>query len=109
MRKQKYPRINLAFYDDNLAYVQEAAYQNRMSVTAYVNHLIEQDQKQASAAQRRLQRRAHWEMVDEYCGHAKQFRCTACGSSVYLDHYTRSCEYNVCPNCDAEINIVDQS
>lgn len=42
-RKQKYPRINLAFYGDNLDYVREAAYQNRMSITEYVNHLIHLD------------------------------------------------------------------
>ena len=42
-RKQKHPRINMAFYGDNLEYVQEAAYQNRMSVTEYVNQLILED------------------------------------------------------------------
>ena len=42
-RKQKYPRINMAFYDDNLEYVKEAAYQARMSVTEYVNQLIVDD------------------------------------------------------------------
>lgn len=44
-RKQKYPRINMAFYDDNLEYVREAAYQSRMSVTEYVNKLIKEDKQ----------------------------------------------------------------
>ena len=39
-RKQAYPRINMAFYSDNLDYVREAAYQQRVSVTEYVNRLI---------------------------------------------------------------------
>ena len=42
-RKQKHPRINMAFYGDNLEYVREAAYQSRMSVTEYVNSLIVDD------------------------------------------------------------------
>lgn len=45
-RKQKYPRINLAFYDDNLEYVREAAYQSRMSVTEYINSLITKDKEE---------------------------------------------------------------
>lgn len=44
-RKQKYPRINMAFYDDNLEYVREAAYKSRMSVTEYVNQLIAEDKQ----------------------------------------------------------------
>lgn len=44
-RKQKHPRINMAFYDNNLEYVREAAYQARMSVTEYVNKLIKEDQQ----------------------------------------------------------------
>lgn len=42
---KKHPRINMAFYDDNLDYVREAAYQNRMSITEYVNKLIENDKQ----------------------------------------------------------------
>lgn len=42
-RKQKYPRINMAFYDDNLEYVREAAYRKRLSVTEYINQLIVDD------------------------------------------------------------------
>lgn len=45
-RKQKYPRINLAFYDDNLEYVREAAYQSRVSITEYVNKLIKKDRQE---------------------------------------------------------------
>lgn len=43
--KKKHPRINMAFYDDNLDYVREAAYQSRMSITEYMNHLIREDRK----------------------------------------------------------------
>ena len=43
VRKQKHPRINLAFYADHLDYVQEAAWENRTSVTGYVNRLIAED------------------------------------------------------------------
>ena len=42
-RVQKHPRINMAFYGDNLEYVREAAYQSRMSVTEYINQLILDD------------------------------------------------------------------
>ena len=43
--KKKHPRINMAFYDDNLDYVREAAYQNRMSITEYMNRLIREDRQ----------------------------------------------------------------
>lgn len=43
--KGKLPSINLAFYGDNLDYVREAAYQSRMSITEYVNRLIEKDRQ----------------------------------------------------------------
>lgn len=45
-RVQKNPRINMAFYDDNLEYLREAAWKNRMSVTQYVNYLVAEDRKQ---------------------------------------------------------------
>lgn len=45
-RKQKYPRINLAFYGANLDYVREAAWQSRMSITEYINFLIDRDREQ---------------------------------------------------------------
>lgn len=44
-RVQKDPRINMAFYGDNLDYVREAAHQNRMSITEYVNKLIIDDKE----------------------------------------------------------------
>lgn len=44
-RSQKHPRINMAFYNDNLTYVQEAAWRARKSVTAYVNDLITADRE----------------------------------------------------------------
>ena len=54
-RKQKYPRINLAFYADHLDYVQEAAWQNRTSVTGYVNRLIAEDRiRRAEEVQERI-------------------------------------------------------
>ena len=37
------PRINLAFYGDNLKFVQYAAWKNRKSITAYINQLLEKD------------------------------------------------------------------
>lgn len=48
-RKQVHPRINMAFYGDNLDYVREAAYQQRTSVTEYVNRLIHEDRKKNEA------------------------------------------------------------
>lgn len=43
--KKPDPRINLAFYDDNLKFIQYASWKNRVSITAYVNWLIEKDKK----------------------------------------------------------------
>ena len=48
-RRQKHPRINLAFYGENLEYVREAAFQERMSVTEYVNQLIVDDRNRKLA------------------------------------------------------------
>lgn len=56
-----------------------------------------------SCEHHREDRRGEWEMVDEYCRHAKEFRCTACGAPAYYDHYTRSCDYDFCPNCGADM------
>ncbi len=42
-RAQRHPRINMAFYGDNLEFAREAAYQSRMTVTEYVNNLIERE------------------------------------------------------------------
>lgn len=41
-RAQKHPRINMAFYGDNLEFVREAAWRNKQSITEYMNGLIEQ-------------------------------------------------------------------
>lgn len=41
-RAQKHPRINMAFYGDNLEFVREEAWRNKQSITEYVNSLIEQ-------------------------------------------------------------------
>ena len=38
--KGKHPRINLAFYGENLEFCREMAWRNHQSVTAYVNDLI---------------------------------------------------------------------
>ena len=51
-RQQKYPRINLAFYHGNLDYVREAAWQNRMSITEYINFLIDKDRRQQNFAKK---------------------------------------------------------
>lgn len=44
-----------------------------------------------------------WIPVDMTCNHAHEFKCTACGNSVWYDHYTRFCEYDYCPNCGADM------
>jgi hypothetical protein len=44
-RKQKHPRINMAFYGDHLDYLKETAWEARMSVTEYVNALVAEDRK----------------------------------------------------------------
>ena len=49
-RKQKHPRINMAFYGDNLDYVREAAYAKRVSVTEYINQLIVDDKNRRLTA-----------------------------------------------------------
>ena len=41
-RVQKHPRINMAFYGDNLEFVREDAWRNKQSITEYMNSLIEQ-------------------------------------------------------------------
>lgn len=46
-RKQKLPRINLAFYGDNLEYAREAAWKARKTITQYVNDLIEEDKRKS--------------------------------------------------------------
>lgn len=45
-----------------------------------------------------------WDAVGEYCNHAHEFKCTACGLSIFYDHYTRFCEYDYCPNCGAKMD-----
>lgn len=42
-RKQKHPRINLAFYGNNLELAKEAAWLKKISVTEYINQLIVDD------------------------------------------------------------------
>lgn len=44
-RVQKHPRINMAFYGDNLDYLKDVAWAARMSVTEYVNALVAEDRK----------------------------------------------------------------
>lgn len=41
--KKPDPRINMAFYDDNLEFLQYAAWKNHMSITQYVNLLVSKD------------------------------------------------------------------
>ena len=45
-----------------------------------------------------------WERMEEYCNHAKTFRCTACKSTVEYPHFTRFCEYDYCPDCGAKMD-----
>lgn len=40
---QKLPRINMAFTPENHEYIKRVSRQNGMSVTQYINELIEQD------------------------------------------------------------------
>lgn len=42
---QKLPRLNMAFYNNNLEYVQKIAGVKGMSATAYINKLIDEDRK----------------------------------------------------------------
>lgn len=42
-RKQPNPRINMALYGENLEFLRHAAWKNHMSITAYVNHLVDKD------------------------------------------------------------------
>ena len=44
-RVQKHPRINMAFYGDNLDYLKDVSWAARMSVTEYVNALVAEDRK----------------------------------------------------------------
>ena len=41
--KRSFPRINLAFYDDHLKFLQYASWKNHQSITQYVNGLIAKD------------------------------------------------------------------
>lgn len=50
---------------------------------------------------------ARWERMDEYCNHAREFKCTACKRSVHYDYFTRSCDYDFCPNCGAKMDGVE--
>lgn len=54
-------------------------------------------------------RHGQWVSVDEYCGHAHEFKCTACGLSLFYDNYTRFCEYEYCPNCGAKMDERDMT
>ena len=51
-------------------------------------------------------RHGHWIMADEYCNHAKEFQCSACGNTVEYDYYTSFCEYDFCPHCGAKMDEV---
>ena len=49
-------------------------------------------------------RHGYWIAVDEYCGHAKEFKCSVCENTVEYGHYTRTCDYDYCPNCGAKMD-----
>ena len=44
-----------------------------------------------------------WERMDEYCFHAKTFRCSVCKNDVEYPYFTRFCDYDFCPNCGANM------
>ena len=44
-KKAPDPRINMAFYEDNLKFLQYAAWKNRQSITQYVNGLVTRDKE----------------------------------------------------------------
>lgn len=54
-------------------------------------------------------RHGEWTPINLYCNHAREFKCSACGESVYYDYYTRFCEYVYCPNCGAKMDGGDNS
>ena len=54
-RKQKHPRINMAFAPDNLDYLRTMAGLDGVSITAYVNRLIEADWDARQAEYRQMQ------------------------------------------------------
>lgn len=54
-------------------------------------------------------RHGEWTPINLYCNHAREFKCSACGESVYYDHDTRFCEYDFCPNCGAKMDGGDSS
>ena len=53
-RKQKHPRINMAFAPDNLDYLRTMAGLDGISITAYVNRLIEADRDARQADYRQI-------------------------------------------------------
>ena len=48
--KRNDPRMNMAFYGDNLDFCREMAWQKRMSITQYVNQLIAQEKRKYKPA-----------------------------------------------------------
>lgn len=46
----------------------------------------------------------HWERMDEYCNHSREFKCSVCKQSVCYEHFARSCDYTFCPNCGAKMD-----
>lgn len=49
--KRTWPRINLAFYDDHLKFVQYASWKNHQSITQYINSLIAKDMNNYARAE----------------------------------------------------------
>lgn len=49
--RSRYPRINLAFYDDHLDFCREQALKQHLSITQYVNSLIAREQAQKKQQQ----------------------------------------------------------
>ena len=73
-------------------------------VTAYHMCVSTHDINEAPTVDAEPVRHGRWIMADEYCNHAKEFQCSACGNTVEYDYYTRFCEYDFCPNCGAKMD-----
>lgn len=56
-KKAPDPRINMAFYDDNLKFAQYASWKNRQSITQFVNSLIAKEMANYD--------RSEWENFDQ--------------------------------------------
>lgn len=54
-------------------------------------------------------RHGRWSSVNEYCNHADQFSCSECNGLVFYNYYTRSCDYEYCPNCGCKMDAKEDA